>query len=82
MPTLVNKKQIDGKSQQRQMKKVNNFSSFYIINSKYFDILGNGAFGTVRPCRRAKHYNDSYELNETNRFKKSFLSTKSSIDYE
>lgn len=36
------------------MKKVDNIGGFYQINYKYFEMLGNGAFGTVRPCKRVK----------------------------
>lgn len=38
----------------KQMKKVDNIGAFYQISYKYFEMLGNGAFGIVRPCRKLR----------------------------
>lgn len=34
------------------MKKIEHIGNFYNISYKYFEILGTGAFGIVRPCRK------------------------------
>ena len=35
------------------MKKIEHIGNFYNISYKYFEILGTGAFGIVRPCKKA-----------------------------
>ena len=42
-----------GKNNSKEMKKIEHIGNFYSISYKYFEILGTGAFGIVRPCKKA-----------------------------
>ena len=39
-------------SQKKQLRKIDNIDQHYKISYKFADLLGNGAFGTVRSCTK------------------------------
>ena len=60
------------------MKKIENINNYYHISWKFFEILGNGAFGCVRPCKRAKGNDvDTHTMTtKSSRITNSLLSSK------
>lgn len=51
-PRKVSQKKVPRKV--KELQKVNKIEDHYKISYKYADILGNGAFGTVRTCTKNK----------------------------
>ena len=50
-PKNIKKKKVPRKV--KELQKVSKIEDYYKISYKYVDILGNGAFGTVRTCSKA-----------------------------
>jgi len=63
------------------MKKVDHIGAFYQISYKYFEMLGNGAFGIVRPCKKLRgHDSDINVSSKFSRTQASTLSTRGTTD--